>query len=115
MTGSRPNPLGEAASKVGAAWAAVSGVVGLLVGYGVLTITQATMVNDVGQNIAPAITGVGAAIAGIMPLVSGLVAAFRTASAGREHVTPMADPRAHDGTRLVPETPPGPTLAGRSG
>lgn len=107
MNGTRPNPLGEAASHTGAAWSIVSGIVGALVGYGALTVTQATA-------IAPAVTAVGTVVAGLMPVISGLVSAYRTASAGREHVTPMADPRANDGTPLIPAVG-SKTLASRSG
>lgn len=114
MNGSRPNPLGEAASRTGAAWSILSGVVSALVAYGVLTVTQATAINAAGEAISPAVTAVGTVVAGLMPVISGLVSAFRTATAGRELVTPVADPRANDGTPLVPAPEPK-TLASRSG
>lgn len=114
MSGTRPNPLGEAASRVGVAWSAVSGVVSALVAYGVLTITQATAIREAGEAIEPTVTAVGAVVAAITPVISGIVAAYRTAAAGREHVTPMSDPRAHDGTKLIPAAAPT-TLTGRSG
>ncbi len=103
---SRPNPLGEAASKVGVAWSAAAGVVSALVTFGALTAAQGDAVAAVGAAAPETITAIGTVIAGVLPLISGVVASFRTASAGRESVTPVADPRAADGTPLVPVSCP---------
>lgn len=101
MTDTRPNPLGEVASKVGVAWAAAGGVVSALATFGVLSSVQASAIQAAGEAAPGTITAVGTVIAGILPLVTGIVSAFRTASAGKEKVTPVSDPRADDGTRLV--------------
>lgn len=98
----RPNPLGAVASKVGGAWAAISGVVSALVAFGVLSGVQADAVTAAGEAAPGTITALGTVIAGVLPIISGVVAAFRTASAGKEVVTPMSDPRADDGTPLAP-------------
>lgn len=102
MNDTRPNPLAEAASKVGTAWSAASGVVGALVAFGALTAAQGSAINAAGAEISPTVTAVGVIVAGLAPLVSGVVASFRTASAAREHVTPVVDPRDDHGHALVP-------------
>lgn len=99
----RPNPLAEAAAKVGTAWAAAAGVVGALVAYGALTTAQGAALTAAGEALSPTVTALGVVVAGVTPLVGGIVAAFRTAAAGREHVTPMADPRDDAGRPLVVE------------
>lgn len=99
----RPNPLAEAASKVGTAWAAAAGLVGALVAYGALNATQASAITAAGEALSPTVTAVGVIIAGVTPLVSGVLASFRTAAAAREHVTPMVDPRDDAGRPLVAE------------
>lgn len=98
----RPNPLGNVASKVGAAWSAVAAVVAYLATAGVLTAAQADAVRAAGEAAPETITQVGAAVAAVITLVGGLVSAFRVASAGRDEVTPVTDPRAADGTPLIP-------------
>jgi hypothetical protein len=115
----RPNPLGTAASKVGTAWSAAAGVVGALVAFGVLSSAQADALNAAGSAAPDALVALGTLIAGVVPLVSGVVASFRTAAAARDHVTPVADPRAVDPVSgdlvpLVPTTAPcgGPTVGG---
>lgn len=102
MSDSRPNPLGEVASKVGVAWAAAGGVVSALAAFGVLSSVQASAIQAAGEAAPGTITALGTVIAGILPLITGIVSAFRTASAGKEKVTPVSDPRANDGTPLVP-------------
>ena len=101
MTSYRPNPLAEAASKVGTAWSAAAGVIGSLVAFGGLTVAQGAAITEAGAQLSPTVTAVGVIVAGVTPLISGIVASFRTASAARDHVTPMADPRADDGTALI--------------
>lgn len=102
MTDNRPNPLGEIASKVGVAWSAAGGLVSALVAFGALTAAQGDAVTAAGAQAENTVTALGTVIAGVLPLVAGVVAAFRTASAGKEKVTPVVDPRAADGTPLVP-------------
>lgn len=97
----RPNPLGTAASSVGAAWAAASGVVGALVTFGVLSTVQGDAITAVGAAAPDTITAIGTALAGVIPLLAGLIGAFRTAAAGRDHVTPVADPRSARGVALI--------------
>lgn len=99
---SRPNPLAEAASRVGTAWSAASGVVGALVAFGALTVAQGSAITEAGEALSPTVTAVGVIVAGLAPLVSGVVASFRTASAAREHVTPVVDPRDDHGNALTP-------------
>lgn len=107
----RPNPLGVAASKVGVAWSAASAVIGALVTFGVLSTAQGEAITLAGAEAQNTVTAVGAVVGGILPLIAGVVASFRTASAGREAVTPVADPRTVDGIPLVPALPPGAEVA----
>lgn len=102
MTDSRPNPLSTAASKVGTAWAAASGVVSALVTFGVLTAAQGDAITVAGEAAPSTITGLGTIIAGVLPIVSGVVSSFRTASAAKDDVTPVADPRDNAGNALTP-------------
>lgn len=101
-TTARPNPLREAASKVGTAWSAAAGVVSALVAFGALTAAQGTAITAVGEAAPTTIVALGTVIAGITPLISGVIASFRTASAGREQVTPVVDPRDDAGRALTP-------------
>lgn len=101
LPSNRPNPLGEAASKVGTAWSAGAGVVSALVAFGVLSVAQGDAIAVAGEAAPGTITALGTVIAGVLPIVSGIVSSFRTASAARDHVTPSRDPRDHDGTQLV--------------
>lgn len=105
MSSDRPNPLGEVASKVGTAWSVAAGLVGALVTYGFLSTAQAGAINAAGSALPDTITGLGTVIAGIVPLIGGVVASFRTATAGREHVTPVSSPRDNDGNRLTLDDP----------
>jgi len=88
----RPNPLNEVASKVGAAWSAIAGLVGALVAFGVLTAAQGQAITAVGEVAPTVVTALGTLVAGLMPLIGGLVASFRTVKVGREYVTPISDP-----------------------
>ena len=97
----RPNPLGAAASKVGTAWAAASGLISALVAYGLLTAAQGDAITMAGETAPGVITALGTIVAGVLPIIAGIVASFRTASAAREQVTPVADPRDSAGNTLV--------------
>lgn len=103
----RPNPLGAAASKVGTAWSAAAAVVSALVSFAVLTAAQGDAIQAAGAAAPDTITALGTLIAGVLPLISGVVASFRTAAAAKDHVTPIADPRAVDPVTgdLVPLLP----------
>lgn len=106
----RPNPLVEVASKVGVAWSAISGVLGALVTYGVLTGAQGDAITAAGAEAQDTITAFGTALGGVLPLIAGIVAAFSTAKIGKAKVTPVEDPRDNNGTPLVPaisDVPPG--------
>lgn len=96
MASDRPNPLGHVASTVGAAWAAVSGIVSALTMFGILTIAQGDAIRVAGEAAPSTIAALGAAITGVVTIVGGLISAFRTVAHGKEHVTPIADPRAVD-------------------
>ena len=111
MSDPRPNPLSEAASKVGVAWSAAAGVVSALVSFGALTAAQGDAVTAAGQAAEGTVTAVGTVLAGVLPLIAGIVSAFRTTSAAREHVTPVVDPRDNAGRALTPDVPLAPTAA----
>lgn len=102
----RPTPLKEVASKVGTVWALVSGVVSALVTFGVLTAVQAGAITAAGDALPSTITAIGTIIAGLAPLISGVVAAFRTASVGADYVTPVSSPMSSFGEKLIPEGAP---------
>lgn len=101
----RPNPLGKVASTVGVAWSALAGLVGALVMFGVLTTAQANAIQTIGSVAPDTITAIGTAIGGIMAMLSGVVAAFRTVAHGKDDVTPVVDPRDYAGNRLIPAGP----------
>lgn len=102
----RPNPLAHVASSVGTAWAAASGIVGALVAFGVLTSVQGDAIATVGAVAPTTITAVGTLIAGVTTMAAGLIGAFRTATAGKDHVTPVSSPMGLDSLgRLVPLVP----------
>lgn len=98
----RPNPLAQIASKVGVAWSAASGLVSALITFGVLTVAQGDAVTAAGDAAPGTITALGTIVAGLLPIISGVVAAFRTAAAGRDVVTPVESPRDNDGNVLTP-------------
>ena len=102
MADERPNPLKEVASKVGLAWAAVSGIVGALITYGVFTAAQGEAIANTGAALPGAIEAIGVVVGGLIPLIGAITAAFRTAAAGADHVTPVSSPRDNDGNVLVP-------------
>lgn len=99
----RPNPLGQAASKIGVAWAAASGVVGALVTFGVLTAAQGDAVTAAGQAAESTTTALGTVIGGVIPLIGAIVTAFRTTAGAKDQVTPIADPRNNAGVALTPD------------
>lgn len=99
----RPNPLREAASKVGVAWSAGAAIVAYLVTSGVLSAAQGDAIAAAGEAAPGLITQVGGVVAGVIALGGAILASFRTVDSGREHVTPNRDPRDHDGTKLVRE------------
>lgn len=98
----RPNPLKDAASKVGTAWSAASGVVSALVAYGVLNVAQGDAVTAAGESAQSTVTALGTVLAGVLPLITGLITAFRTSAAAKDHVTPVSDPRDNAGQPLTP-------------
>jgi hypothetical protein len=105
---SRPNPLGKAASSVGTAWSAASGVVGALVTFGVLTAVQGDAITAAGTAAEGTVTALGTVLAGVLPLIAGIVSSFRTAAAAKDHVTPVTDPRNDAGQALTPDVVPAP-------
>ena len=92
MADERPNPLGNAASHAGTAWSGVAGLIGALVTFGTLTSAQGDAINAAGAALSPTIIALGTVLAGVIPLIGGIVASFRTAAAARDHVTPVSDP-----------------------
>lgn len=98
----RPNPLASVASRVGVAWSAAGGLVSAAVTFGLLTAAQGDAITAAGAQAENSVTALGTVVAAVLPLISGIVAAFRTASAGKEVVTPVASPRDMDGNVLVP-------------
>lgn len=98
----RPNPLAEVASKVGVAWSAAGGLISALVTFGVLTAAQGDAVTAAGAAAEGTVTALGTVIAGVLPLIAGIVSAFRTAAAGKDKVTPVDDPRDNAGNPLTP-------------
>lgn len=102
--GQRPNPLGDAAKKAGGIWAAVGGLVGALAVFGVLSSAQAEAIATAGTGIPNVLLALGSVIAGVVPILTGLISAFRTSATAKPNVTPSADPRGIDPTtgHLVP-------------
>jgi hypothetical protein len=101
----RPNPLKNAASKVGTAWAAASGVVSALVTFGVLSAAQGEAITLAGAEAQNTVTADGTVVAGVLPLITGVVASFRTVAAAKDDVTPVASPRDNLGNVLTPDVP----------
>lgn len=99
----RPNPLKDAASKVGTAWGAVSGLVSALVAFGALTAAQGDAITALGETAPSTITAIGTVIAGVLPVLSALIASFGTASAAKKNVTPVEAPMDNYGNKLTPE------------
>ena len=95
------NPLSEVASKAGVLWGTATGVVSALVSYGVWSAAQGDAVVAAGEALSPTINALGVIVAGVMPIVAGVVAAFRTSSVGKDKVTPLVDPRDNAGNALM--------------
>lgn len=102
MSDDRPNPLGKVAATVGAAVAGVIGVVGFFVQFGVLNQAQADAVVAAGAAAEPTLNALGLILGGLVPIVSGLVAAWATARVGKHEVTPTTSPMDNFGNKLVP-------------
>lgn len=85
------NPLRSVAATVAKVTGLLATLVTALAGYGIVTAVQ-----------GDAVTGLLGAIPGVVTLIGTVIAAFQTATKGEEQVTPVADPRANDGTPLVP-------------
>jgi hypothetical protein len=102
-TPDRPNPLKETAAKVGTAWSAVSGLVGALVTFGILSGAQGDAVNTAGDALSPTLIALGTVVGGVLPLLGGLLGAFQTASSGKDHVTPVVAPMDNFGNVLTPK------------
>ena len=96
------NPLSEVAVKVGGVWAGVHAILGAVAMFGLLSASQVNAVNGVGESLSPMIISVGTILGAIIPLFSGLVAAFTTAKVGKDKVTPVESPQDNYGVRLVP-------------
>lgn len=103
MADATRNPLSDVAKKIGTGWSAIAGVVGALVTYGVLSGAQGDAITAVGAQAQDTVTAFGTVLGGVLPLISGVIAAFSTAKTGERHVTPIADPRNNDGQKLTPD------------
>lgn len=99
----RPNPLSDAASKVGTAWSAAAAVVAYLVTSGALTLAQGEAIVAAGEAAPEIITQVGGVVAGLIALGGGIVSAFRSTGAAKDQVTPIRDPRNDAGQALTPD------------
>lgn len=108
----RPNPLRKAASIATAVWSAAGAVVGLAVQFSVLTAAQGAAITDIGNALPGWILALGALAGAVIPFVAALGSAFHTASAAKQDVTPVSDPRDVDGHKLVRVD--GGVLGGRS-
>lgn len=87
----RPRPIRDAFKSVGAAVALLGSVATSLVGWGVLTAAE-----------GDAVSGLLGTLPGVVTAVTVLLAAFGVTRRAEPQVTPMRDPRDHDGTPLVP-------------
>src|SRR5687768_14939753 len=85
------HPLKRIARKIGVGLAAIGGAVSGLATFGAINADQAGAV----QEVLAAVGILGAA-------VSTLLAVFGVVHQGEKVVTPMSDPRADDGTPLIP-------------
>ncbi|MGH3658157.1 MAG: hypothetical protein ACRDUA_15995 [Micromonosporaceae bacterium] len=90
-TGPRPRPIKDAFRGVGTAITAAGSAVTALVGFGVLTIAQ-----------GDAATGLLGIIPGVLTALTGVLSAYGVLGAAEHETTPVASPRAADGTTLVP-------------
>lgn len=105
MADERPNPLKEAASRVGSVVAGLVGLVGSVVQLGYLSSEQGAALINAGAQLPNVVLFVGAGITLVTGIVSGVLGAFRTAAVGKDHVTPLSSPRDNDGNKLVPVVP----------
>lgn len=92
----RPNPLGKAAKAAGGVWAAVSGIVGALAMFGVLSSAQAQAIRAFGDGLPGWLMAIGVLLGAIIPAGGSLLAAFRTKAKAEPGVTPVDDPRRLD-------------------
>lgn len=99
----RPNPLRDAATKAGAAWASLAGLVSLAGTYGLLSGAQVDAIGAVGEQLPEWLLTVGPVAGAVVAAGATLVGSFGTAREARKDVTPNRDPRDHDGTPLVRE------------
>ena len=114
----RPKPLRDLAVWIGPTVGLVGGIIGFLVPLGL--IDQATA--DVLSKFTAAVGGYAydafapvastsplgtwaAVISGLLPVATSIGAVALHARLGRQHVTPMSDPRDGEGRRLVPAAP----------
>lgn len=88
----RPTPLDDAASKVSKTVGTLSALATALAGAGIALISAEQ---------ADALTALLGAVPGVVALVGAVLAAFRVRDVAKPDVTPVADPRADDGTPLV--------------
>lgn len=102
MSDERPNPLGDAAGKVGSVVAGLIGVIGAAVQLGYLSSEQGNALVQAGQSLPNVVLYVGAGITLVTGIVGGVLSAFRTAAHAKDHVTPLSSPRDANGTPLVP-------------
>lgn len=101
----RPNPLGKVAASVGVAWSAAGAVLSALAAWGVLSVATAHSAQVIGDALPDTIVALGTLIAAATPLITGILAAFRTVAHGKDYVTPLSSPRDTDGNALVPVGP----------
>lgn len=85
------HPLKRVAAKVGAVTAVIGGAVSTAATIGAISADQST-----------AVQGTLTAVSVLATALAALAAAFGVRSAGEPLVTPVADPRADDGTPLIP-------------
>ena len=104
------NPLRRIALLVGGVVAGLSAILSPAVLLGVLTNSQAATITTVGESLPGGVLAAGAVVAVLTAMAAALAAAFGVAKVGERSVTPTHDPRAGDGTKLVPDSPiaPGP-------
>lgn len=98
----RPTPLREAARL----WSLVIGPAGAVI---TALVTSGAISADQGSLLESGFTNADLLISAVIGLItwgSAIAGAFFTAKSAEPQVTPMIDPRSHDGLRLVPETPP---------
>jgi predicted anti-sigma-YlaC factor YlaD len=90
---SRPRPLQTVASGVAKVVGMLTALVTAAAGYGIVTAVQ-----------GDAVTGLLGALPGIVTLIGTVAAAFQVANKGEPKVTPMSDPQASNGQRLVADS-----------